>query len=433
MIRARPNVPGPLVRWRTIVDADVTSVGNTFTAVNAVSSNGRLISIDNRAVPQIAIDASEPERPGTLPARNRVVFEVPQGADAAVIQHTIDRAAKANAVRPVVHLPHGSYAIAATLTIPPSDLQLVGDGTTVLRWTGEGRGPVIKLEGPSRVTLRELGIEPAGQADGLIADDVDQAGARVYLEGVQLRGGREANLVIDRTARAEIELVDIGHAYSRDGVSVKVLGGHAAIFSGASSGNRLSYEVAEGGGLLARDLWYEGDAPAGFARVQGRATFTLQGSRVASPAGGPVPAVSIVDLDGRVAILTTHIDDRIAVEGKGSRAEVLALGALREFHESAFFSNSATPAASTLVASSRQRTKSQGRFSRGTAPIRDTASLDADFVRRLLRAARGRVTPSALVPSPDGATDIRLFRVWVEGGRTNMRFAGVPRAQAQLR
>jgi hypothetical protein len=138
-----------------------------------------------------------------------------------------------------------------------------------------------------------------------------------------------------------------------------------------------------------------------------------------------------VDLDGRVAILTTHIDDRITVEGEGSRAEVLALGALREFHESEFFSSSATPTASTLVASSRQRTKSQGRFSRGTAPIRDSASLDAEFVRRLLTAARERVTPSAFVPAPHGATDIRLFRVWVEGGRTNIRFSGAPRAQSR--
>lgn len=436
VIRSRPNVPGPVVRWRTLVDADVVSVGNTFTAVNAVTANGRLLAIDDRVVAPAAIDAAEPAPPDTPRSRGRMVFDVPAGAAAAAIQQTIDTAVKSGAPRPIVHLPHGTYSIAATLTVPPSDLQLVGDGPTRLRWTGQGRGPVIRLESPSRVTLRELEIDGGGTADGLVAGDVDQAGARVYLEGVQLRRGRETNLLVERISRAGIELVDVGHAYSDNGVSVKVAGGRATIFSGASSANRLSYEVSDGGSLLVRDMWYEGQAPNGFASVHGRAVFTMQGSRVASPADGAVPAFRIADLDGRVALLTTHIDDRIVVEGDGSRAEVLALGAFREYRDSPFLSRrAASPGraaafGSAIVALSRQRAKTQGRFSRGSIPIPDGESPSADFVRRLLGPARERVIPLALTPAPAGATDIRLFRVRVDHGLNNIRLAGEPPAGA---
>ena len=201
-----------------------------------------------------------------------------------------------------------------------------------------------------------------------MAEDVDQAGARVYLEGVQLRRGRETNLSIERVSLAEIELVDVGHAYSDNGVSVKVVGGRATIFSGASSANRLSYEVSDGGNLLVRDMWYEGQAPNGFASVHGRAMFTMQGSRVASPADGIVPAFRFADLDGRVALLTTHIDDRVVVEGDASRAEVLALGAFREYRDSAFVSRAEAPAgaarpraAPLLPAASSSRFLASGR------------------------------------------------------------------------
>jgi hypothetical protein len=38
-----------------------------------------------------------------------------------------------------VHFSHGTYRIDETITIPASDMQIVGDGYgTVLRWTGSG-------------------------------------------------------------------------------------------------------------------------------------------------------------------------------------------------------------------------------------------------------------------------------------------------------
>lgn len=423
VVRSRPGVPGPIVRWRTAIDADVATIGNTFTAVNAVTSNGRLIAIDDRVVRQSSITAAEPRRQTALPNPGRPIVEVAGGASAAAIQQAINSAARMNGRRPVVHLPSGTYAIDRTLTIPASDVQLVGDGPSILRWKGSGSGPVIRISGPSRVTLRELQIDGAKSADGVVVDGLDQDGARVYLEGVQTRAGVETNLFVDHLNRANVELTDFGHAYSAKGVSVKVLGGAATIFSGASSGNMLSYEVADGGALRLRDLWYEGDAPGGFASIHDRATFTIQGSRVAMPADRPSAAFHIANLDGRVAILTTHIDDRIAVSGNGSRAEILGLGIFREYHESAYVADTSRPAAHVLMANARQRTKTQGQFSRGSVPVADIGAMDAGLVRRAIAGARDHLLPGASAPPP-GASDIKMFRVWVSDGLNNIRLTG---------
>ena len=115
---------------------------------------------------------------------------------------------------------------------------------------------------------------------------IRKGGGGFYLEGVQTRAGVETNLFVDHLSRANVELTDFGQRIRR-GVSVKVLGGAATIFSGASSGNMLSYEVADGGALRLRDPWFEGDAPGGFASIHYCATFTIQGSRVAMPADRP--------------------------------------------------------------------------------------------------------------------------------------------------
>src|SRR4051812_37817622 len=89
--------------------------------------------------------------------------------------------------RPVVHFPYGTYSIADTLTVPICDLQLVGDGYgTILRWTGGGAGPLLRVMGPSKATLRDIQIDGMKKADGILMENVDQIGSRVYMDQVQL-------------------------------------------------------------------------------------------------------------------------------------------------------------------------------------------------------------------------------------------------------
>jgi len=152
------------VSWTSLFGADLVSVGNTFTVAGAVHANGRLFTLDDRVVTRDAVDATEPPLPAPWPRVMRRTYEVPPGAGAAAIQRTIDAAARDGSERPVVHLPAGTFTIDRTLVVPPSDVQLVGDGKmTVLDWRGTAGASMLTLETPSHATLREFLAKDASQ------------------------------------------------------------------------------------------------------------------------------------------------------------------------------------------------------------------------------------------------------------------------------
>src|SRR5947199_6584942 len=126
VVRSRALAIGPVVIWRSFIDADVTSLGNTFTVRNTLNSNGRLTSIDDQVVARAKIKPVEPALPGPLPNLRRQVFEVAAGAGPREIQDAIVAAARQNGARPVVHIPYGTYSISETLTVPASDIQITG-------------------------------------------------------------------------------------------------------------------------------------------------------------------------------------------------------------------------------------------------------------------------------------------------------------------
>jgi hypothetical protein len=255
-------------------------------------------------------------------------------------------------------------------------------------------------------------------ADSLVVEAVDQPGARVHLDQVQLRAGKDANLLVDGLNHALVELRDAGDAYSPDGTSIKATGrSRTNIFSGAASGNGLTYDVSGGARVLVRDLWYESRAGPAFTRVQGSAAFTVDGVRVASAVDGARPAFDLEGLKGRVAILAADIDDRIVVSGNGSEARVLGLGLLGERASATYFTTAAAPPARTLLLSSRQR-GAGGRGNR-SVPTPDAGAVDPEFVRELLAQTRGEM-PEPLTSLPVGVTDFRLFRVWVANGLRNI-------------
>ena len=302
-IRSRDLAVGPVVVWRSLIDSDVTSLGNTFTIPNPLNSNGRLTSIDDRVVRRAMIKPVEPALPGRLPRFEREVFEVSPGSGAREIQKTINAALRQKGTRPVVHVPFGTYSISETLIMPASPIQLVGDGYgTILRWEGTGPGPLVRLMSPSKVTLREIQLDGAGKVDSIVVDDVDQPGSRVYMGQVELRSGKRTNLFVNGLDHTNVQLEDLGYAYSPDAVSIKVTGGPLSaggsrtegrtnIFSGASSGHRISYDVSGGARVLVRDLWYESGAGPGFANIHGRSVLTIDGARISSPANGTASAL----------------------------------------------------------------------------------------------------------------------------------------------
>jgi pectate lyase-like protein len=421
-IRSLPGAQAAVVWWKSLSHgADVVSIGNTFTVPNPFDVNGRHVGIDDRVVPRDAISAREPVLPAVLENRHREIFEVPPGATATVIQAIVDRAVKIGR-RAVVHVPAGEYAIDRTIVIPASDVQIIGDGSlSVLRWTGNDRGPVVAIDGPTRVTLRDLRVNANKTADGVIVSNVDQKGARLYFEGVQVNSALEAGLFVDQLTESSVDLVDMGHGYTPS-VSVKVTRARATIFSGASAGNSLSYEISDGGDLLISDMWYEGDMPVGFARVRGSGRLTMRGSRIAGPADRPTPAIDIADLEGTVTLLDDSIDDRIAVTGQSAKGRVLALGLSRQYRASPLFVNNG--GARAVMLNSRQRVERETLLSSGTVPLPDTDAVDASFVREMLKRSRDSQLPSRLAPVPDGPSDLGLYRVLVDNGLNNVIVTG---------
>jgi len=427
-IRSRRFAIGPVIVWRSFIDADVTSLGNTFTIPNPLNSNGRLTSIEDRVVPREKVNPVEPKLPGALPHLQREVFEVPPGAGAEAIQAAIMAAVQRQGTRPVVHIPFGNYSVSQTLVIPASDIQFVGDGYgTILQWTGTGPGPLIRLKGPTKATLREIQFNGARTADSLVVEDVDQPGSRVYMGQAELRSGKRTDLFVNGLDHTNVQLEDIGYAYSPDAASITVVGGPQSasgrttqgktnIFSGASSGHRTSYDVSAGAKVLVRDLWYEGGAGPGFANIHDRAVFTLEGARISSPVNKVPAAFNIVNLNGRVAILTSQVDDRIEISGDGTRASVLALGMMVEQKSSDYFSNKASPPAHASLMNSRQISILPGNRS---GPTANTGSADPSFIKTMLSHTRGE-RPGVLNALPTGVTDLRLFRVWVTDGINNI-------------
>src|SRR5262249_26123140 len=145
---------------------------------------------------------SLPKLPGALPHLQRQVIDLPSPTNAVGIQAAINQATATGTTRPVVHLPAGDYTVEQTLNIPAgSDLQLVGDGeTTALRWTGTGHGPLLHLAGPSQATLRDFHIfGPASnsQVDGIIVDNCDQAGGRIYADQLDVYRSTQIGLFVE--------------------------------------------------------------------------------------------------------------------------------------------------------------------------------------------------------------------------------------------
>jgi hypothetical protein len=319
----------------------------------------------------------------------------------------------------------------------------VGDGqASVLSWTGpQGGGPVLRLPGPTRATLRDLAVAGAGRADGLLLDGVDQVGARVYADQGFVYDAAQAGVLADRLEQAEVRLDGLGLLNNTLGLEVTGAAGaggastgpaRVAVRGGAAGGNRLTYALSDGGSLLVWDHWYEGTGPQ-FARLRGDGAFTLHGALVA--AGGPdhgaaqgpseeAAAIEVDDFQGSAAFLGTQlaVHNRLRVRGPSAAASVLALGMLGV--ESDYLLDEA-PAARLALLNSRHQIQG-GRSEPVSDRVKNVGSVP-DFVRQLLTQTRSE-GPARLTPRPPGVTDARLYRVSVAGARVGIHLQPGPLA-----
>lgn len=409
----------PVVAANELSDTDLITVGNVFTVDGAVANKGRYISLDNRTVSTLSL--KEPHLPGTPPNLHRRVFEVPKSATALEIQQVINTAMLIGGARPVVHIPEGIYNIETAVVVPRgSDMQVVGDGyfATRLEWRGTAGGSVFHVRGPSKVTFRELAINGSTAGDGFVIDGIDQPGSRVYMQQVQSAQSRTTNLLVDGLDYTKVDLRNFEHGASPTGVSIKVVGGKLAgagaaggakvnLFSGASSNHTLSYELANNGRLLVRDIWYETGSPTGYLRLSGAGTFTLHGARVALPAFQNPPAAELANFHGLASFITSGFDDRIVASGDSGGSRILALGLVGGVDARDYLLNQSSPPAQAAMLNSRNTI-------RGGSSVRtnDQGTVDPQFLRQMLSQTRAE-QPTLIGDLPEGVSDVRFYRVSV--------------------
>jgi hypothetical protein len=409
------------------------SLGNTFTVSNAIPTgfDGPAgIRLDNVVTSQ-QIPLTLPKLPGALPHLQRQIFDLPGPTNAAGIQAAIDRAAASAGSRPVVHLPSGDYLISDTITIPAgSDLQLVGDGgATAIHWTGTGQGPILRLAGPARATLRDFrlfGPATNSQVDGIVVDKCDQAGGKLYSDQLDVYRSTQVGVLVEGLTDATVTLQDFYH--SENQVSLQVIGGsmapdyrsqagHVCVFGGGAAANGVTYDVSNGGKLLVRDVWYEAvpsTTSPRFMVCTNSGWFTLHGAQVApAQSRTNIPVVEISNFVGRLSFISTQFtftNSQVSVSGNGANTAVVLLATLTG-SEPEF---SASQAQMSLLQSFQ--TQDYQLFN----PFADTGPNDANFLRQMLAQTRNS-RPAPLAPLPSGVTDVRIHRVMVEAGRIGVR------------
>jgi Pectate lyase superfamily protein len=434
IIRSSATVTtGPVVRVGSCF-GNLFSMGNTFTVSSPTYASGHYHSIQDQVVPRSTVNPSPPLLPGTPPNNHRQIFEVAPGSTAAQIQQVINNAAASGTTKPVVHIQPGSYSINATLAVPAgSDMQIIGDGYySQLTWTGSTTGPVMRLQGPSKATLRDFSVNGNNfSADGIEVDNADQPGSRVFMEQANL-GLSHTNLFVDGLDYTNVELHDFYHAYdwTTGMTSVVVTGGPSAaqglwqggatnIFAGASAGNYLGYGVSNGAHVGIRDNF--NDAGAGgnlVANVTGTSTFTYAGSALYLPGSAP-PVISLNNFQGAAALLNLNTNGDIHIIGNGGTARVLGLGLVGTSAQ--FFANHSSTPADTAAFLHGQTTANPA--SAGASELPEQGTADASFLTATLSQIRTE-QPTLRAPLPSGVTDARFYRVFVHSAATAVHLKG---------
>lgn len=442
VVRSKPGQPAVTVRegyTATPVNANVVSIGNTFTTASPYVVCGRLLAIDDTVTTPSEIVVPLPALAAVAAGAGRSVFEVPPGADAAAIQQTIDTAvAQRNGSRPVVHLPAGTYLVNRTIVIPKgSDVQLAGDGGySALLWTGANAAPVLQIATASHAALRDFRIHGNARAKGILVDVDDQPGGLIFMDQAALSLTSQNNLLVEALDHTKVALSQLYHDSSQ--LSVKVVGGpllaggqdaesSVTIFGGGDGGNQYTYDVEKGGRLLAEDVWYEGAAP-GFATLTGPGSLTLNGANIYNEDMGhggqglEIPPIILKDFAGSVSVLNSKIGHGgVSISGAGANVRVLGLGIVGPAGTTEYFQNSSPAAQAALLDSS---ITAPGIGSVAVADRTSNVASVPDFVRSQLSQVRN-AQPRALASQPAGVTDLRVFRVSVEQSTVGIHLKAV--------
>jgi hypothetical protein len=422
------NTSGPVA-----TGDNVFSIGNTFTVTpNITVSGGNSHAVDNITVSRSTVNPTQPTLPGTPPNHSRTIYEVTPGSSAATIQAAICTAATGSsgfssgsctgtvvASRNVVHLQAATYTINTILSVPANaDIQIIGDGWNSVLSAASGAGPVLKLNGPSKVTLRSFRVYGNNLAiDGIELTNIDQIGSRVFMERPHHAFSRPG-IFVDGLDRTSVEMHDLSIYNTPSGqVGLKVVGGSSAssgtwlggmtyTYAGIYAGNDTAISLANGGHLHITNCWDEsGSGEVEFANVTGIGKFTLANCIVAMGVGSTY-TVNMHAFQGTAALLSFRPlnNDDVTITGDGTNGKVLAIGLAAI---APFFSNTTSPADTYEFLTGVDDPA-------GTASALPQINCCTDsFIRAVLSEVRA-IRPSTPMSSPVGITNVNMHNMAVD-------------------
>ena len=445
--------------------ADQTFVGNTYTDINAVAERGRFRRIAEKTVDAGLIGDALPKLPPTPQQCKRKVFEVAGGVNSSQIQQMINEASKLVGQLPVVHLPMGNYKLDQTLVIPANcDIQLVGDGAgetaTRLNWAGTEGGVLLRLDGPSHAVLRDIYLH-APNARGLVIEDADQPGGRIFADQLNINGSRQkyqprtAALRINALAQTDVLLRAL-QGSGNGGVWVEVIGGpnaasaknQVSVFTGATGSAAGQYDVSRGGRLVVRGVYHERSSGSlNGLHLTDSGTLCIDATRFSYATSAQAATIGADNFRGLFTLATcmlmpveTKETCRFELRGDGSDASVLALNNQFWVHQpgtsadTIWLNLTKPPARGGLVGcninTSNKEAAPKGfkflanvgdspdpaKSKSGSGPLGDRGGVnDATILKHLAPLREARIWIPAEIPP--GVTDVRINRVMVAGGR----------------
>lgn len=423
---------GPVVNL-TLRQASLLSVGNTYTVGNPESVRGKNLSFLSTTAPRSAITAIAPTLPGVPPNNRRVITEETPTRTASQIQADINRAASSGNVRPVIHFQAGYYHLASCLTIPAnSDIQLIGDGY-YSRLIGPGGCATLSGAGPLYATLRDFLIDGGGN-ECLAVSGIDQIGARIFMEGVNV-SSNPVNVSVNGLVNANIEAHDWFEG-SASGVGVYVTGpGDAgqgslvSIFAGATSGSNLSYEFLNGAHAIVRDIWDDNGGGGGqFSFATGGGSITVFGGTINVV---NAPAFGFSNFSGNATLLGLGMSggNGVLFNGGAPKANLLvaAMVGPGQFVVNQTFGS--PPPNYAFI----QNQNNAHLGTSGEAYLSDQTNFEsASFIISALNQARASLPSIPGSPTlPSGATDFRLYRVFCTDAATGFSFAQSKRLRSR--
>ena len=444
VIKSRPEATKPplIMTW-----SDQTLVGNTYTVANPVKEAGRFVRLAEKVVEPGAIDGTPPNLPPTPPRRQRKAWELPATATAAQIQQAIDEAQKLAGDRPVVHLPKGNYKIDRTLVVPANcDLQILGDGAaetaTVLQWTGTGNGPIFRLAGPSRATLRDLSLN-SGRVSAMVVEGCDQPGGRVFCDQLNVSGmGPKENgtgLLVASVEQSDVLLHSAqGGTFCDKWISVlggplrqagKPAPGQVSVYCGATGTADAQYHVARGGRMVVRSVYHEvsGDSPQGIL-LDDAGVLSVDATRFSYKTSPQKPLVQVRDFKGQFALMTgmllpvgTPFPARIDIAGNGSQASVLAMcnmfwAPCKDVTADVAWHDASKPPAKAALVNCNLNGGGESGLTGGFGRLENRGRADDKFLLDMLQPLREARLWQPGVVRP-GVTDVRLHRVIATAGK----------------